>query len=170
MVWELQKVNKIQTSVCNKAWCPCHYFLVWNWIWCCCSQKEKNLKDMQYVKPKRGSVNIWSTSRLYILTLGVKNMHNPTDFCSSPDSCYNNLDVKSSTGLQRPPMCPCNVRGRGRNHPVGTINTPDSAHWRQNGKLGVHFIIDSFLMKEETERESVTWQHLQLSGCVQSEF
>lgn len=40
-------------------------------------------------------------------------MHSPTDFCSSPDSCCKNLDVESSTGLQRAPMCPRNVRAGG---------------------------------------------------------
>lgn len=39
----------------------------------------------------------------------------------------------------------------------------------KNGKLGVYFITDSFLMGEEAEAEPVTW-HLQLSGCVQFEF
>lgn len=36
--------------------------------------------------------------------------------------------------------------------------------------LRVHFIIDSFLMAQESEREWVTWQRLQLSACFGLEF
>lgn len=49
--------------------------------------------------------------------------------------------------------------------PPTIINTLYSARGEQNGKLTVYFIIDSFLMAEESERESVTCQYLQLNAC-----
>ena len=49
--------------------------------------------------------------------------------------------------------------------PPTIINTLYLARGEQSGKVRVHFFIDSFLMAEESEREWVTWQHLQLSAC-----
>lgn len=54
--------------------------------------------------------------------------------------------------------------------PESIVSAPNSAHWWQKGMLRVHFIIDSFLMTEESEREWVTWQRLQLSACFGLEF
>ena len=67
-------------------------------------------------------------------------------------------------------MSPCNVRATGETiqWAPSTLQTPLADG--KNGVAGVHFIIDPFLMGEEAEREPVTWQHLQLSGCVRSEF
>lgn len=52
--------------------------------------------------------------------------------------------------------------------PPTVINTLFSAGGEQNAKPRVRFIIDSFLMADESERESVTCQHLQLSACFRS--
>lgn len=111
---------------------------------------------MQYVKiTKKTSVNIsLKVPPRYIFNSDTSKYAQSHRFLlKSRLSCCKNLDVRSSPGLQRAPMCPCNVRAAGEGvrwaPPIQQILLADS----KNGKLGVHFIIDSFLMGREAETE-----------------
>lgn len=131
---------------------------------------QSNCEGLQSVKAKTGSANICLEVIPSFNCKAVKRGTIPEVSAQVRSSAGRTWMQKAARDIKRAPTCPHNVRAGGETHPVGTINTPDSARRQRNGTLGVHFVIDSFLMGEETERESVTWQHLQLSGCVRSEF
>lgn len=66
------------------------------------------------------------------------------------------LVLKGSTGLQRAPICPGNTWAAGETGQWAPSTPQNLLADSKTGKLGVDFIIDSFLMGEEAETEPVT--------------
>ena len=97
---------------------------------------------MQSVKiTKKTSVNISQKVPLrYIFNSDTSKYAQPHRFLlNSRLSCCKNLDVRSSPGLQRAPVCPCNVRAAGEGVRRAPPHTTDSACWQRKWKAGGPF-------------------------------